>query len=153
MPHIICAQNDESMMHKPHSTDSASATCRSKTPTSCMSSLHLRPQISVKLPAISMKKVQKNPDQLTIEDLPAIRSQVLCIRILGKTHSWWSLHVQLQCCWLGWEGLQQILCSAEKERQVDCPLICRYEQHSQTPAAAIPAHSDCLQCQACQHSS
>ena len=74
-----CAQNDESMMHKPHSADSTSATCRSKTPISCMSSLHLRPQISVKLPAISMKKVQKNPDQLTIEDLPAIRSQVVCI--------------------------------------------------------------------------
>ena len=79
---LLRSQTDESMLHKPLSADSTSTACRSKTPTSCMSSLHLRPQISVKLPAISMKKVQKNPDQLTIEDLPAIRSQVLYIIII-----------------------------------------------------------------------
>lgn len=67
-------------MCKP-SASSASAVTRSKTPTSCMSPMCLRPQISVKLPAISMSTVQKNPDQLTIEDLPTIRSQVYIIDI------------------------------------------------------------------------
>ena len=63
-------------MHKPMSA--AMSSTRSKIPTSCISSsLYLRPQNSVKLPAISMKTVQKNPDQLTIEDLPTIRSQVM----------------------------------------------------------------------------
>jgi hypothetical protein len=65
----------DSAMCKP-SASTASAVTRSKTPASCMSPMCLRPQISVKLPAISMSTVQKNPDQLTIEDLPTIRSQV-----------------------------------------------------------------------------
>ena len=62
-------------MCKP-SGSTASTVTRSKTPASYMSPMCLRPQISVKLPAISMSTVQKNPDQLTIEDLPTIRSQV-----------------------------------------------------------------------------
>ena len=63
-------------MCKPLSADSTSTVTRSRTPASCMSAMCLRPKISVKLPAISMRAVQKNPDQLTIEDLPTIRSQV-----------------------------------------------------------------------------
>lgn len=70
---------DESTALKTNPGSSTSTvSSRNKTTPSHMSSLHLRPQISVKLPAISMKRVQKNPDQLTIEDLPTIRSQVMC---------------------------------------------------------------------------
>ena len=66
-------------MQKELSPSSVSTVLQTKTPASSMSAMHLRPQISVKLPAISMRSVQKNPDQLTIEDLPTIRSQVLYI--------------------------------------------------------------------------
>ena len=76
--HVVYTQTEDSVVLKtgPLSASATSSASRSRPPTSRMSSLHLRPQISVKLPAISTKRVQKNPDQLTIEDLPTIRSQV-----------------------------------------------------------------------------